>query len=262
MVLPAMERLRSYYLSVGRVLVEQSGAASVFPNTTDNGMSRERAYSRFLNEHLPSTCHTFLGGYVFNSDGLESRQMDIIVAAGSAIQFPFLSSDAGGKSFALIESSVGVCSIKANLNSKELIDSLHLFTTLPPKAAVHADPRFGADEGLDWPFKIVYAAQGISSKIAISKLQDYYERNRVPHCLRPNVIHIGGKYAIIRAGPERERLKDGGWAEENAWVVRDGLDVDAYALFYCVSKIHGIALAALTAAHGYQMLLRGMGFDY
>lgn len=262
MVLPAMERLKSHYLSLGRVLLEQSGAASVFPNTTDNGMLRERVYSEFLKEHLPSTCHTFLGGYVFNSDGLESRQMDIIVTSGSAIQFGFLSSDAGGKSFALIENSVGVCSIKANLNSKELIDSLDLFATLPPKAPVHADPRLGVDEGLDWPFKIIFAAKGISSKIAISKLQDYYEHNQVAHWLRPNVIHVGGKYAIIRAGPERERLREGGWAEENAWVVRDEPDIDAYALFYCVSKVHGIALAALTAAYGYQMLLRGMGFDY
>jgi hypothetical protein len=63
-------RLRKYYLNVAQVLRGEADAASVFPNTTDIGMSREKVYADFLRQHAPSKCNVFLGGFLFDDDGV------------------------------------------------------------------------------------------------------------------------------------------------------------------------------------------------
>ncbi len=69
-------RLREYYVKVAEVLRGDADAASIFPNSTDVGMSRERVYADFLKQHAPSKCNVFLGGFLFDEDGSESKQME------------------------------------------------------------------------------------------------------------------------------------------------------------------------------------------
>ena len=45
-------------------------------------MSRELAYAEFIKQHAPSKCDVFLGGYLFDDDGAESKQLDIIITTG------------------------------------------------------------------------------------------------------------------------------------------------------------------------------------
>lgn len=54
------QRLRNYYQDVAAVLRGEAKPASIFPNTTDVGMSRERIYAEFLRQHAPSKCNVFL----------------------------------------------------------------------------------------------------------------------------------------------------------------------------------------------------------
>jgi hypothetical protein len=46
-------RLKQYYIKIGAVLRGEADAASIFPNTTDVGISRENVYVEFLKMHLP-----------------------------------------------------------------------------------------------------------------------------------------------------------------------------------------------------------------
>lgn len=55
-------RLKKYYTKVGEVLRGEADIASIFPNPTDIGMSRERVYAEFLRSHLPSCCNVLYGG--------------------------------------------------------------------------------------------------------------------------------------------------------------------------------------------------------
>src|ERR1043165_8082751 len=114
---PFYNRLMGYYRSIGKVLRGEAAAASVFPNSTDIGVSRERAYMRFLETHVPSSCSVTLGGFMFGLDGSESRQLDIIVSAGVAPRFAFHATHSGGKSFACIDGTIGVATIKSTLTS-------------------------------------------------------------------------------------------------------------------------------------------------
>ena len=47
-------RLKNYFENVGEVLRGEADAGSIFPNTTDIGLSRELVYAEFLKQHAPS----------------------------------------------------------------------------------------------------------------------------------------------------------------------------------------------------------------
>jgi len=109
-------RLRNYYINVAKVLRGEADAASVFANTTDIGVSRELVYSEFLKQHAPSKCNVFLGGFLFDYDGAESKQLDIIITTDTAPRFNFHNKDGSGKSFSPVEGTLGIVSIKSTLN--------------------------------------------------------------------------------------------------------------------------------------------------
>ena len=56
---------------------------SFLNNPTAVGTDREEIYRRFLERHVPKSCEVFRGGYIFNLEGVRSRQIDVIVTAGS-----------------------------------------------------------------------------------------------------------------------------------------------------------------------------------
>ena len=91
------DRLRDYYVKVASVLRGEADAASVFANTTDIGISREKVYVEFLKQHTPSKCNVFLGGFIFDEDGAESKQLDIIITTDTAPRFDFHNKDGTGK---------------------------------------------------------------------------------------------------------------------------------------------------------------------
>lgn len=117
-------RLRSYYLKVAEVLRGEADAAAVFANTTDIGMSRELAYVEFLKQHAPSKCNVFLGGFLFDDEGEESKQLDIIITTDTAPRFNLNNKEGAGKSFSPVEGTLGVISVKSTLNRNELFDAL------------------------------------------------------------------------------------------------------------------------------------------
>ncbi len=196
------DRLRSYYLKVAEVLRGEADAASVFANTTDVGISRELAYAEFLKQHAPSKCNVFLGGFLFDEDGYESKQLDIIITTDTAPRFNFHNKDGAGKSFSPVEGTLGVVSVKSMLNRAELFDALGGIASIP-----HTRPLAGRVNALlkienydDWPVKIVYSSKAIAPETLLAHLNDYYIGNpAVPLNRRPNFIHVAGSCLIVRA---------------------------------------------------------------
>ncbi|MBT3339177.1 MAG: hypothetical protein HN855_03805 [Anaerolineae bacterium] len=195
-------RLRNYYLKVAEVLRGEANAASVFPNATDIGVSRERIYANFLQQHAPSKCNVFLGGFLFHMNGTESKQLDVIVTTDTAPQFNFHNRDGGGKSFSPVEGTLGVASIKSFLDKAQLHDALDGIASIPNTETLEKRASFTIKikDYDDWPYKIIYASNGLSAKTILSHLNDYYKINpQIQENRRPNVIHVVGKYAIFRA---------------------------------------------------------------
>ena len=198
---PFFQRLRKYYIDVAAVLRGEANVASIFPNPTDIGSSRESVYAEFLRQHAPSKCNVFLGGFLFGDDGSESDQLDVIVTTDTTPRFNFHNSDGQGKSFSPVEGTLGVASIKSTLNKNELIDSLNGIAAIPPTASLENRVAFGVKiNGYDdWPYKIIYATNGVSHETLLEHLQQFYLDNPlIPLGRRPNIIHVSGKYVIFR----------------------------------------------------------------
>lgn len=196
------QRLRNYYLDVASVLRGDAKVASVFPNATDIGMSREKIYAEFLRRHSPSKCNVFFGGFVFGEDGSESGQLDVIITTDTAPQFNFHNEDGSGKSFSCVEGTLGVASIKSTLNKNELEESLRGIARIPLTRSLEGRVSFGIKikDYDDWPYKIIYASDGISAETLLGHLANFYDEHpEIPIYRRPNVIHVVGKYVIFRA---------------------------------------------------------------
>jgi hypothetical protein len=199
---PFFQRLRAYYLDVAAVLRGEAKAASIFPNTTDIGMSRERIYAEFLRHHAPSKCNVFFGGFLFGADGSESTQLDVLVTTDTTPQFNVHNKDGHGKSFSPVEGTLAVASIKSTLNKNELEDALAGIASIPSTAPIEGRVSFGLTitNYDDWPYKIVYASDGIAPETLLGHLNNYYLSNpNIPLGRRPNVIHVAGKYVIFKA---------------------------------------------------------------
>jgi hypothetical protein len=232
-------RLKQYYIKIGAVLRGEADAASIFPNTTDVGISRENVYVEFLKMHLPSSCNVSLGGFLFNLEGKESNQIDVIVTNDVAPQFNFHNRDGSGKTFACIEGCVAVASIKSNLNSGELRDSLQNLASIPDKKSLDGRVVFllNVPDYDEWPFKVIYASNGVSIDTALKTVTEFYDSNpHIPYWKRPNIIHVAGKYNIVRVGKEGGKMRDGTELPAHAFIAQSD-STDVYALSYATVHI-------------------------
>ncbi len=255
------DRLRSYYLRVAEVLRGEADAASVFANTTDIGISRELAYAEFLKQHAPSKCNVFLGGFLFDEDGAESKQLDIIITTDTAPRFNFHNKDGSGKSFSPVEGTLGVVSVKSTMNRNELIDALEGIASIPPTRTL--DGRVNILLKIknydDWPVKIVYASKGIAPETLLAHLNDYYAANpAIPLNRRPNFIHIAGNCLIVRAKEGMTLHDRGSGAAESLAVGTYHLvttDSDLQAIVWTLNELQQNATASTHILFSYGSLI-------
>lgn len=195
------DRLCDYFTGIATSLAAAADSAKVFPNTTDKGGSRERIYIDFLRQHVPAKCNVFQGGYLFDEDGNESRQLDVIISTDTTPRFDLHNASGSGKSFAPVEGSLGVVSIKSMLDKKELEDSLDLMNSIPytrPLKGRHS-PFISLASYDAWPLKVIFAFDGASLDTIVGHISDYYgARPYIPIGRRPEIIHVMGKYVILR----------------------------------------------------------------
>lgn len=250
-------RLREYYLKVAEVLRGDAEAASVFPNSTDIGVSRERIYASFLRQHAPSKCNVFLGGFLFHDDGTESKQLDVIVTTDTAPRFDFHNADGGGKSFSPVEGTLGVASIKSTLDKNQLSDALGGIASIPPMKSLEGRVAFTTEisDYDDWPYKIVYASNGLDGRTILQHVQTFYTENPdIPINRRPHLIHVAGKYAIIRAvrgmkicshdGSAKQKLEAGAFKLSTK-------DPDLQAIVWALHGLQQNAAASSDIFYGY-----------
>ena len=199
------ERLKSYYSKVGEVLRGEAEAATIFPNTSDIGISRELIYAEFLKQHAPSKCNVFLGGFLFDEEGKESKQMDVIISTDTVPRYDFYNRREKGKSFGPVEGCLGVASIKSTLDKAQLIDSLKGIASIPPTKSLEkrVNPMLKIGGYDDWPYKIIYASGGLADSTILAHIDEFYDENpQIPLSRRPDIIHVAGKYVIFRIKKE------------------------------------------------------------
>lgn len=194
-------RLKEYYTKVGEVLRGEAEASTIFPNSSDIGVSRELIYAKFLRQHAPSKCNVYLGGFLFGEDGSESKQLDVIISSDTAPRYDFHNSDGKGKSFGPVEGCLGVASIKSKLDKAQLIDSLLGIASIPPTQSLEKrlNPAFQIKDYDNWPYKVIYASDGLKDSTILAHINNFYNSNStIPLSRRPDIIHVAGKYVIFK----------------------------------------------------------------
>lgn len=250
------DRLMNYYSKIGDVLRGEAEAASVFPNASDIGGSRERIYAEVLRLHLPSNCKVMFGGLLFSIDGYTSDQIDILINSQSALQFNFSSKDGSGKSLACIDGCVGVVSVKSRLNKGALEDALNNIASIPDKSPLTHE-RYNSEMRIqdynDWPYKIIYASDGyINATSLVKNLNQFYAINSdIPINKRPNLIHIAGKCAAYRTMPGDTTI-EGTKLEPNLYYELPSPDINA--LLMATIRIQYIATISVLIQFDYSDL--------
>lgn len=255
---PFFERLNRYYENVSEVLRGQKNAASVFPNATDIGSSRERIYAEMLRQHIPSSCNVLFGGFLFDQEGKESKQIDVIITNDSSIQYNFLGGGDNDKSFACIDGTIGIVSVKSKLNKKELTDALNNIASIPDQQPLTKD-RYSIGWNIrgfdDWPCKIIYASDGIGRDSLMANLNTFYDKNSsIPYNKRPNIIHVLGKYLVVRIDERGGETRSGQPLPPDTFHSTE-IKSDAVALSWAITKVQEIAQASKMIAYRYHSIV-------
>ena len=254
-------RLREYYLKVAAVLRGEADSASIFPNSTDVGQSREKIYAEFLRLHAPSKCNVFLGGFLFDHEnGNESKQLDIIVTTDTTPRFNLHNRDGSGKSFSPVEGTLGIVSSKSMLNKDELEDALSGIASIPLMFSLEGRVSFTVEimNYEDWPYKVIYATDGINGETLISHLTAFYEKHpEIPIHRRPNLIHVAGKYIIVRVTPGINVKKASGLVEqpELGSFRLFTRDPDIQGIVWVLTQLQDLAAASTEIAYSYRNLI-------
>lgn len=200
MTLDVFDHLKRHYAAVAGELRSSAQQAGLLSNPTGVGTQREEVYRTFLERYLPKTCDVFLGGYLFDLNGASSAQIDVVVTAGNTPRFRMRD---GHRHIAPLEGSIAAAEIKTRLEKHSLKDALEGCASIPPmpdpKGIVSPYLRLHDDNWRDAPYKIVFAYDGISADAISHHITEFYNEHRdVPVGRRPNLIHVLGKYVIIR----------------------------------------------------------------
>ena len=193
--------LKSHYALVAEELRVKAEQASVLSNATGIGTEREEVYRAFLERYLPKMCDVFLGGYLFDLNGRSSKQLDVIVTVGNTPRFRM---PEGDRHIAPLEGSIAVAEIKSRLDKGALQDALGKCESIPPMPDSEGVlppyvQQLSKDYWRDTPYKIVFAYDGINARTLCSHIAAFYDLNpEIPTARKPNLIHVLGKYMVLR----------------------------------------------------------------
>ena len=156
---------------------------------------------------------------------------------------------------------MAVVALKSRLTSAELTDALENIASLPEKQALdnRVNPLIKIPRYEDWPVKLVFATDGVSLDTAQSTIASFYNSNpQIPTSKRPNLIHVAGKYVIVRA-QANARTRDGTEIPEGKF--HGQIDqTDVFGLVWTATEIHRTALASNHILYSYGEMLDHIDF--
>ncbi len=247
------ERLRDYFQGIADGLADDKSASKVFQNPTDAGISREDLLAGFLTAHLPKRCEVIKGGFIFDSEGNESRQIDLIITNDLTLQFKqFDKPGLLGKSFNCVEGCYCAISVKTRLDGPSLSDALSNLASIPPMPDTvgRLNPMLGGWERFqDLPCKVIFAFDGVAPKTVLEHIERFYEDSLVPENRRPDLIIVNNSYAIIHVGGKGGETRRGSKIAPYTFHAVQSVEVGAYSLMFLLAEIQ------VAANYGSQILM-------
>jgi len=202
----------------------------------DAGTNREDALLDFLKHNIPTRTKIKKGGYLFDSNGNKSKQIDLMLLNDFTLQFS-KSDDPTRKIFNCIEGCSAVITVKTNLNKNDLYDSIDNLASIPLEQKFnrtnHED--FNYDTLLsEVPQKIIFAYRGQSLEKTKKDLEEYFQDENLDKRQRFGLLIVNNEYAIGRISEGNvspltgETLKVGNYA---AWSKKNTGSIGGISLF-------------------------------
>jgi hypothetical protein len=238
---PVLERLRNYFQDIADIMAGEKAASSIFPNSSDAGMTRETIFKRFLENHLPKRCEVIKGGFIFDSIGNESNQIDVIVTNDLTLQFK-----QSEKSFNIVEGCYAAVSVKTMLDKHGLEDALTNLASIPqmPSDAPNMVNLYENYKKavINLPISIVFAFEGVQLETTLINIETFYKGSNIPQNRRPKLIIVNNKYIIVRIEGEGGSTRGGDKLPPNTFYKMSGMkNIGSFALMYALTKVQAAA---------------------
>ena len=235
------ERLRDYFQSISESFENNKLASKIFPNSVDAGSTREDIFLEFLKKHIPNRCDVIKGGFVFNHEGHESRQIDIIITNDLTLNFKNFDQQ-NGKAFSVTDGTYCVISIKSMLNKEGLFDSLDNLHSVPQFSDIDINPSLkNTQKSERIPHRIIFGFDGIDVKTIGIYLNEYYSKHKIPENQRIDFIVVNNKFIIQNSGHEGVTLPSGTKIPPFQYHHNEGKFIGAWSLWVILTSIQTLA---------------------
>jgi hypothetical protein len=193
--------LIKYFEDQANNIQTQALRAGIFSNKSDIGTIREDILFDFLSSHIPARCNVIKGGFVFDSLGNKSRQIDLMICNDQTFQFK-QSQDNKTKSFNCIEGCFAVISVKSFLNKQSLTESLENLASIPTTKKLKVNPFLtnGKDIIKTMPQKYIFAYGGDSKDTINENCKEYYSTHTLGENA-PDMILVNNESYFSRVVP-------------------------------------------------------------
>lgn len=234
-------RLAKYWQAMANSFEDKKIASEIFPNKVDSGSEREDIFMEFLKEHIPTRCKVIKGGFIFDSNGHESKQIDLIITNDLTLNFKNLS-QYSGKSFAFIEGCYAVFSIKTKLTKESLIDSLDNLDSIPPMPPMQINPALSNTEKANRiPHRFIFAFDGLDYKTIGGHLSEYYAQNHISQTKTVDYIIVNNKYIIQKNGHKELELQKGVIVQPFSYFPNIGPNIGGFSLWVILTAIQTLS---------------------
>ena len=112
----------------------------------------------------------------------------------------------------------------------------------------------------DFPFKIVFASSGVGKTTLSRHLDNYYIDNpNIPQECRPSIIHVLGKFVLVRVSQDMQARESDGSVAKNQTQVGDyrwfDTQSDLSAMLFVFSRLQSNAFLAQQMIWKYDIMI-------
>jgi hypothetical protein len=185
---------KSHFISIADIIdAKFRGYQQIAKNPADKGELCEIFIKEFLLDSLGDSFKVFRGGRVINSNGDESKQLDIILTGKRTIKL------FGDKGIYPTESVFGCISVTSTLTRPKLISCCEEFKSIPKKnnfflSHGYIPPKYIEDSINIWktlaPYKCVFAYQGEIKEEWIKDILEVGKDATFPYNAMPDLVVV------------------------------------------------------------------------
>ncbi|WP_415282937.1 DUF6602 domain-containing protein [Candidatus Nitrososphaera sp. FF02] len=197
---PGLVEIAQYFAGRANRLDDEAKLQKIFDNPADRGDAKEVILQGFLEDHLPKRCAIIRGGFIFDSFGNKSGQVDLLVTSEFTLQFNQTVGKRETKSFNCVEGTIAAISVNSKLDKENLCKAIDNLATLPRAKEYFMNPYDQMTDELvkQTPFKIIFAYSGVDLTAFMRYLKEHIKTRKLSIEQAPDLIIVNNQYYVAK----------------------------------------------------------------